>query len=58
MSEGAVIFSTPDRARAEDALGKVFMVGAVPYLVTEVVPVDRREWEVRGVPQDPHGNRR
>ena len=55
MTERTVIFSTADRARAEDAVGKVFMIGAVPYLVTEAVPVDRREWEVRGVPQDPHG---
>jgi hypothetical protein len=54
VSEARAIFATADRQQAEAALGQTFLVGAIPYVATEVVPVDRREWEVRGVRQDPH----
>lgn len=54
MSEARAIFATADRQQAEAALGQTFLLGAVPYVATEVVAVERREWEVRGVRQEPH----
>ena len=55
MTDPKLIFTTEDEARAKDALGKTFMLGAVPYEATDVVVVDRRVWEVRGVARQPHG---
>ena len=54
MPEPRLIFTTEDEGRANDALGKTFMMGAVPYEATDVVAVDRRVWEVRGVAREPH----